>query len=390
MEEVSKSVAIIGGGFSGIFSLKEALENRLSATLFERENAIGGLWNPESGAMWDNMCTNISFVSSMISDYPWTSIPPEREFPTNQQIFKYLSDYANHFKLYENIQCNAKVTKVSRNHQQGGYQVEYINSATGQSISKAFDFVIVATGILKSFLSLATLKEEELAAARRKMFDSICGQLSIPSLFIEPDQPSFLAISDDYCKQVRDGCLIFKKAKVVEMTKDSLILDDGSLERVDDVILCQGYTVDLSFLEQEIKDAIQYIESDTIQPIIAHKEVFCPSMPGIAFIGIYKSADTTVMELQARWATKVFSGAIKPPTDEEMRKDSIAAAVQAMPDLKSLSTSNPSLYKMLYSNVNTPLIYRLSTNNTQHNDRAIQIIEEIDKLYYHQPNKSNL
>jgi dimethylaniline monooxygenase (N-oxide forming) len=140
------SVAIIGGGPAGLVSAKEALENGLKPTVFEKSNSIGGLWKPRTGQVWESMRTNISFHSCSFSDFPWKSGTPS--FPKAEEVYQYLCDYAQHFQI-PNIYLGTEVTQINRQHNK--WRVEW--KQADATAYQTFDHVLVCSGIFsKAFI----------------------------------------------------------------------------------------------------------------------------------------------------------------------------------------------------------------------------------------------
>lgn len=125
-------VAVLGGGPSGLVSLKECVEAGLEAVAFEKTHSLGGVW---SHGTWGHMRANLSRAScvshcqhlaccyvwrtcalflrggcgdaQMFSDFPWP--PSADEFPTATAMQHYLEAYADHFHLKPRIRFGVDV-----------------------------------------------------------------------------------------------------------------------------------------------------------------------------------------------------------------------------------------------------------------------------------------
>ncbi|RWW81873.1 hypothetical protein BHE74_00009694 [Ensete ventricosum] len=107
MEKSGKpSVAIIGGGISGLAAAKEL--RWLDPVLFEATDSIGGVWR------------HCSFRSTRLqtprpdyefSDYQWAD-RNDPTFPTHTEILEYLHGYATHFDLWRFIKLQTKVVDI--------------------------------------------------------------------------------------------------------------------------------------------------------------------------------------------------------------------------------------------------------------------------------------
>lgn len=80
------------------------------------------------------------------------------------------------------------------------------------------------------------------------------------------------------------------------------------------MILGTGYCSGLTYLSQDIRDTLQYQQSDRLQPIILYHEMWHPQLPDLYFIGMYKGPNFAVMELQAQFAVRRFCKLVPMPT----------------------------------------------------------------------------
>ena len=134
---MTKRIAIIGAGPSGLASAKAVLELGLEPTVFEAAAVVGGLWR-NGGYTWPGMRTNISKYNCAFSDYPWPDDIPD--FPNANQVEGYLRGYAIHFRLLPYIETSSRVAQIRR--KGDGWAVSVDNGAP-----RDFDGVIAASGI---------------------------------------------------------------------------------------------------------------------------------------------------------------------------------------------------------------------------------------------------
>lgn len=134
-----KTVAIVGGGASGLTSIKQLLDEGHQPVCFEKDSDVGGIFN--RGA-YDNTVLTISNYMMAFSDFP-----PSESYRLHwgrQQYKKYLMDYAEKFNLKKRIRFNTKVTGIRK--YASGYEVESTCLKTKVTSTKYFDAVICCSG----------------------------------------------------------------------------------------------------------------------------------------------------------------------------------------------------------------------------------------------------
>lgn len=137
------TVVIIGAGPAGLVSARWALAQGLTPLILESAPDIGGQWHPQFGNIWENMHTNLSKHSCMFSDLLWSDYA--EMFPSRDEVFQYLSDYARGFRLKDYLTTNATVTNITRI--KDTWRITY-NTKQSRGLEQTIDskFVIVASG----------------------------------------------------------------------------------------------------------------------------------------------------------------------------------------------------------------------------------------------------
>ncbi|XP_061489120.1 flavin-containing monooxygenase 5-like isoform X2 [Rhineura floridana] len=112
---------------------------------------------------------------------------------------------------------------------------------------------------------------------------------------------------------------VLMKPNVKEFTERGVIFEDGSREEnIDVAIFATGYNYAFPFIEEGV------IKTRDNQ-IPLYKFVFSPHLekPTLAIIGLLQplGAIMPISELQARWATRIFKGLLKLPSEDEMMAD---------------------------------------------------------------------
>eukprot|EP01084_Bolivina_argentea_P205537 351101_1 len=147
--ESNSNVAIIGGGMSGLGTLKELKQIGFNPTLFEYSNDIGGNWDYKNDkcAGYKDMISNSGYTVWPFSDYVYNtqqhgySTGNHPEFCTIEQVHSHLSNYAKHFNLYEHIKFNSNVTNINKNNTNNKWEVTIDNNNTN-----SFDRIVLCCG----------------------------------------------------------------------------------------------------------------------------------------------------------------------------------------------------------------------------------------------------
>lgn len=128
---------------------------------------------------------------------------------------------------------------------------------------------------------------------------------------VEYTVPSVHAsISDNYAQSVRAGfiqpvCGYVRSGtgSTLHVTPVNAKPDSATaaerIEDIDDVILCTGFTPALEYLDGALRETIGFSHQDTLQPLLLHRDVAHPDLPGLYCVGMYRGPYFAVLELQA-------------------------------------------------------------------------------------------
>nr|XP_033817078.1 dimethylaniline monooxygenase [N-oxide-forming] 5-like [Geotrypetes seraphini]XP_033817079.1 dimethylaniline monooxygenase [N-oxide-forming] 5-like [Geotrypetes seraphini]XP_033817080.1 dimethylaniline monooxygenase [N-oxide-forming] 5-like [Geotrypetes seraphini] len=151
MKTMTKRIAVIGAGSSGLTAIKCCLDEGLEPTCFERSDDIGGLWrfneNPEDGraSIYKSVIINTSKEMMCYSDYP---IPDD--FPNymhNSKIINYFRMYAKNFDLLKYIQFKTTVCSIKKRPDfSSSGQWDVTTGKDGKQESAIFDGILVCSG----------------------------------------------------------------------------------------------------------------------------------------------------------------------------------------------------------------------------------------------------
>ncbi|PNJ85178.1 FMO5 isoform 8, partial [Pongo abelii] len=142
-----KRIAVIGGGASGLSSIKCCVEEGLEPVCFERTDDIGGLWrfqeNPEEGraSIYKSVIINTSKEMMCFSDYPIPDHYPN--FMHNAQVLEYFRMYAKEFDLLKYIRFKTTVCSVKKQPDfSTSGQWEVVTESEGKKEMNVFDGVM--------------------------------------------------------------------------------------------------------------------------------------------------------------------------------------------------------------------------------------------------------
>ncbi|EDN04829.1 predicted protein [Histoplasma mississippiense (nom. inval.)] len=380
----AKKVAIIGGGPSGLTTLKECLDNGLDAVVFEGRNGIGGQWRYEDPApetddavssIYEGVILNSARDTSCYSDFP---IDPA-QYPTyfsHRRMLNYLEDYASHFGLGKYIQLNTKVTPCNQL-PDGRWTVVYEEKGADQ-ITSEYDaiFAFMCTGgrpdlrgkrlpslvFGSSAVDLAcelvpVAKEVHMVTRRGgwiipryvigqplESYDNRVAETLLPDSLskwvqtkimdfaigkhpevIKPDHKILQAsvtVHSNLIEFINVGKVKVHRATVKQFTETSLVLTNDTELDVDVVICCTGYHMDMPYLPKETYHVKDNPILKSPNTLDLYKLVVSPRFPNLFFIGCVELPGPLfpVAESQARWASGIVTGKVKLPSADEMTR----------------------------------------------------------------------
>lgn len=193
-------------------------------------------------------------------------------------------------------------------------------------------------------------------------------------------------INDDLPVRILQGALVMK-ANIRGFKDSGVIFEDGTVEEdIDAVIFCTGYKGTFPFLPSALSEGPH-------SELKLYKRVFPPSLqhPTLAVMGLFqaKGPIMPIVEMQARWAVKVFSGLTHLPSKQKMLEvieverrlnmhsypnpqqavlqvdyirylDFMAKEIGVKPNLLRLFLVDPVLWAKIFFGPCTPYQYRLN------------------------------
>ncbi|XP_040066569.1 flavin-containing monooxygenase 5-like [Ixodes scapularis] len=146
-------VCIVGGGPSGILSVRQMLDEGFQPIVYEMSSSLGGLWayrdHSEEGVpsiMWSTVFNSSKEISAF-SDFP-----PPKETPNYMQhtkVLEYIRSYADHFGITSKIRLRHEVLRVTQAEDYdstGRWDVVVKDLNGGVDRRETFDAVLVASG----------------------------------------------------------------------------------------------------------------------------------------------------------------------------------------------------------------------------------------------------
>ncbi|GIJ87023.1 hypothetical protein Asppvi_005925 [Aspergillus pseudoviridinutans] len=145
-------------------------------------------------------------------------------------------------------------------------------------------------------------------------------QITEDSMTIQPH----MSVSDWYCEFVRSGLITVSHGKVKAMEGDTAYIStgQGEISEIAAVVLATGFdpTPCLSFLPEAIRERLSHSPKHVNQPLaLAFHGTHHPDIPNLGFVGFYRNPYWGVMEMHARYLTKLWSD----PTSESLQRKRI-------------------------------------------------------------------
>lgn len=137
----------------------------------------------------------------------------------------------------------------------------------------------------------------------------------------------YLAVSDWYSDFVRSGLITLSTGKVESLDGNSASLSPNrdKVEDIAAVVVATGFdpSACLDFLSEDSLQKLQHSPRHIDQPIaLAFHGTHHPDIPGLGFVGFYRSPYWGVMQMQARFLAEFWSDSEKPMAMlEKLEKD---------------------------------------------------------------------
>ena len=374
---MARRVAVIGAGAAGLTSARWLTDAGLEPVVFERTDAVGGLWRPDTGLAYRSLRTNTSKQKTAFSDLPFDDALPDH--PYRDQVLEYLERYADVTGVRPRIRFDSPVHAIERDGD--GWTVD----------GEPFSAVVVASGLFARALEPVLRDRErfhgrivhsrdyrdpapyaglrvvvagvgssgadiavELAAVARSVtvaardvptftpryhrgrpFDHrstrLAGMLPAPvtrwrtrRLLTEEYRKRGLRLERPTRKTTPGAELLDElsagrvtlRPALVALEGSGAVFADGTRADADAIVLATGYTHAFPFLPAGIPATFD-------GALALYRLVFPPGVPRLAFVGLTRVSGPVfpVAELQARWVAAVFAGRAALPSTDAMRAE---------------------------------------------------------------------
>lgn len=141
-----KRICVIGGGPSGLVTVKELSNYHFDIVCYESRSEYGGVFKnvKEGGKSYDSLLLTVSNYFMAFSDF----MPEgeERTYWTATEYRTYLKRYIDHFDISKYIQYSTEVIDVNDSNSK---EITVTISQHGMTKTETFDHVIICSGVNK-------------------------------------------------------------------------------------------------------------------------------------------------------------------------------------------------------------------------------------------------
>lgn len=361
---LSKRIAIIGGGPSGLAAAKALIMESQNFTvhLYEKNDAIGGLWyytgrkhnglkslkdvnkpkadadDEQFSAMYKHMETNIR---ARLMEYADCHFPKHTQmYPLRQEVLNYLEGYGNTInKKKLNFFLNSNVLSLEKLNEQ--WKVLYSKRGQGCQTSN-YDLVVVANGhfstpYIPSVEGLNEWHSRDPDGVSHSKYYDIPEQFTNKKVLIVGSSASgtdiaiqasttankvYLSCEDkskgpDFSKVGIETIGLVKKYDY-EKGRSATTVDGDCIEGIDEIMFCTGYLYTVPFLKS-YKSGTRPIVTDGAAIHDIYRQIFYIHDPSLAFIGLPKYVvPMPLAESQAAVMARVWNGRLSLPDKSQM------------------------------------------------------------------------
>ncbi|XP_062026007.1 flavin-containing monooxygenase FMO GS-OX-like 2 [Rosa rugosa] len=377
MRPLSRHVAVIGAGASGLVAARELRREGHNVVVFEQGDQLGGNWvyTPEvesdpiglypnrtivHSSMYQSLRTNLPREIMGFRNYPFAAKGEDEErdprrFPGHREVLKYLNDFAGEFGICEMVRFETEVVFVGLV-EGGKWMVKFKSKTSDEGLEEIYDAVVVCCGHytqprVAEISGITTWKGRQIhshnyrtpepfrdqvviligsSSSATDIYRDIAGvakEVHISSRSIASEtkekKPHFNTMRLN--TMINSGYEnMWVRSKIKSVHEDgSVVFINGSVVVADTILHCTGYKYHLPFLET---NGIVTVDGDDNRVGPLFKHVFPPALaPSLSFVGVpWKTVPFPNFELQSKWIAGVLSNRIALPSKEEMMKDVVS------------------------------------------------------------------
>ncbi|KAF4458446.1 FMO1 Flavin-containing monooxygenase [Fusarium albosuccineum] len=141
------------------------------------------------------------------------------------------------------------------------------------------------------------------------------------------DQQPYLAVSEWYSDFVRSGFITLSNGKIEGLDGSTATLSGGSkIENVAAVVVATGFDPSpcINFLPEDMLKTLQHSPKHVDQPVaLAFHGTHHPEIPGLGFVGFYRSPYWGIMQMQARFVAALWSDNVTPGRSSQVFQDKL-------------------------------------------------------------------
>lgn len=135
-------IAIVGAGFAGLSTAKILKAMGHAVTVFEKDSEVGGVW--AASRRYPGLTTQNVRSTYALSDFPYPDDYPE--WPSGEQVQRYLAAYARQFGLEAHIRLQTEVLAAELAADGASWQLATLDRVSGQQARSSFDYLVVCNG----------------------------------------------------------------------------------------------------------------------------------------------------------------------------------------------------------------------------------------------------
>ncbi|QLE79891.1 hypothetical protein FLM55_09165 [Francisella sp. Scap27] len=323
---MTKHVAIIGAGASGIICAKKFLDAGFNVTIFEKSDNTAGVWNfSDSGVVYDSLRTNLPKEIMAFEDQlvPYGG---EESFPGYAEVRDYLANNSNAWGVDKIIKFECEVidtVPIEKDNHLTKWKLFYKDGVSEKS--EEFDYIATCNGHYET----PNFPDDVFIEADTKEHVSHSKSYRAPTSFgarilcvgysssgndiardlLESGREVFVSqkIIDETSEKQNlanvEGIRFVSQIKSIKKVGDECIAETqfGSTIKFDNVIFCTGYKYSFPFLNDEIIST----KNNMVKPL--YSELIHEKYYSLAFVGLpWKTLPFVLAESQAIFLSKAW------------------------------------------------------------------------------------